>query len=284
MSEASTFEHLLRRDRTITLIGLAALCALAWFYVALGAGLGMSATQMTTLALFPHKHADPMLSMPGMDMGATALGGPAWGFTIWVLVITMWWVMMIAMMMPSAAPAILLYAQVHRRALAQVQIQDRLAPTWAFAAAYLCAWLGFAVVAAALHWALQRAELVSAMMMNSQSRWLSGVVLMAAGLYQFSPLKTICVTHCRTPAAFLTRHWRPHVLGALRLGAMHAAYCVACCWILMALLFVGGVMNLVWIAALSLLVLIEKCLPGGQWIGRGTGIVLIVWGIATLLV
>ena len=145
-------------------------------------------------------------------------------------------------------------------------------------------WLGFAVAATTLHWALERAGLVSAMMMGSRSRWLSGAVLIAAGLYQLSPLKNVCLAHCRTPASFLSRHWRPHALGALRLGAMHGAYCVGCCWMLMALLFVGGVMNLTWIAALAILVLIEKALPSGQWVGRATGIALIGWGVATLVV
>ena len=152
------------------------------------------------------------------------------------------------------------------------------------AAGYLLVWLGFAAAAATLHWALERAGLVSAMMMGSQSRLLSGAVLITAGLYQLSPLKNICLAHCRTPTSFLSRHWRPRALGALRLGAMHGAYCVGCCWLLMALLFVGGVMNLTWIAALAILVLIEKVLPPGQWVGRGVGIALIVWGVATLVV
>jgi predicted metal-binding membrane protein len=282
MFEAPAFERLLKRDRVITLTGLTALCALAWLYIVTGAGLGMSAWEMTTLALFPHQHArEVMPSMPGMDMVATA---PMWGFATWALMITMWWIMMIAMMTPSATPTILLYAHVHRHALAQGQIQDKLAPTGAFAAGYLLVWLGFAATAATLHWALERAGLVSAMMMGSQSRLLSGAVLITAGLYQLSPLKNICLAHCRTPTSFLSRHWRPRALGALRLGAMHGGYCVGCCWLLMALLFVGGVMNLTWIAALAILVLVEKVLPPGQWVGRGVGIALIVWGVATLVV
>jgi len=285
MFEAPAFERLLKRDRVITLAGLTALCALAWLYIVTGAGLGMSAWEMTTLALFPHQHArDVMPSMPGMDMGATAPMWMAWGFATWALMIAMWWIMMIAMMTPSATPTILLYARVHRHALVQGQIQDKLAPTGAFAAGYLLVWLGFAATAATLHWALERAGLVSAMMMGSQSRLLSGAVLITAGLYQLSPLKNICLAHCRTPTSFLSRHWRPRALGALRLGAMHGAYCVGCCWLLMALLFVGGVMNLTWIAALAILVLIEKVLPPGQWVGRGVGIALIVWGVATLVV
>jgi predicted metal-binding membrane protein len=289
MSEAPSLERLLKRDRTITLAGLAALCVLAWLYIATGAGFGRSAWEMTTLALFPHQHAadtmPAMPGMPGMDMGATVPGRTAGGPATWALLIAMWWIMMIAMMTPSAAPTILLYARVHRRARAQSQVQDRLAPTGAFAAGYVLGWLGFSVAAAALHWALQRTGLISAMMMGSQSRWLSGAVLIAAGLYQLSPLKDTCLAHCRAPASFLSRHWRPHSLGALRLGAMHSAYCVGCCWVLMTLLFVGGVMNLTWIAALALLVLIEKMLPlGGQWVGRGAGVGLIAWGIATLLI
>ncbi len=285
MFEAPAFERLLKRDRVITLAGLTALCALAWLYVVTGAGLGMSAWEMTTLALFPHQHArDVMPSMPGMDMGATAPMWMAWGFATWALMIAMWWIMMIAMMTPSATPTILLYARVHRHALVQGQIQDKLAPTGAFAAGYLLVWLGFAATAATLHWAMERAGLVSAMMMGSQSRLLSGAVLITAGLYQLSPLKNICLAHCRTPTSFLSRHWRPRALGALRLGAMHGGYCVGCCWLLMALLFVGGVMNLTWIAALAILVLIEKVLPPGQCVGRGVGIALIVWGVATLVV
>src|SRR5438093_2729453 len=164
MSEAPAFERLLKRDRIITLAGLAALCALAWLYIVTGAGLGMSAWEMTTLALFPHQQAhDVMPGMPGMDMGATAPGWTAWGFATWALMIAMWWIMMIAMMTPSAAPTILLYARVHRHVLAQGQVHDKLAPTGAFAAGYMLVWLAFAVAAAALHWALERTGLVSAM-------------------------------------------------------------------------------------------------------------------------
>jgi predicted metal-binding membrane protein len=285
MCESSTFELLLKRDRAITFVGLAALCVLAWLYIVMGAGLGMSSWEMTTLALFPHQQAhDLMPGMPGPDMAATVPVAIAWGLTTWALMIAMWWIMMIAMMTPSATPTILLYARVHRHALAKGKVQDKLAPTGAFAMGYLLVWLAFAAAATTLYWGLERAGLVSAMMMGSQSRLLSGAGLMAAGLYQVSPLKNTCLAHCRAPTSFLSRHWRPHIMGALRLGAMHGAYCVGCCWMLMALLVVGGVMNLAWIAALAILVLIEKALPLGQWIGRAIGIALIGWGVATLLV
>ncbi len=303
MDGASPLERLLKRDRVVTIAGLAALCVLAWVYVVAGAGLGMSAWDMTKLALFPHQQFQdvtpgmdmpdmdmsgmdmPAMDMPGMDMGAMAEPG-MWGPAIWALMIAMWWIMMIAMMSPSAAPAVLLYARVHRHALAQAQNQDqdKLAPTGMFVAGYLLVWLAFSVAAAVLYWLLERETIVSATTMGSQSRWLSGAVLIASGLYQLSPLKNACLSHCRAPAAFLSRHWRPHTLGALRLGALHGIFCVGCCWMLMALLFVGGVMNLVWIAALAILVLVEKLLPAGRWIGRAAGILLIIWGGATLLV
>ena len=296
MDGASPLERLLKRDRAITVAGLAVLCVLAWVYVVAGAGLGMSAWDMTKLALFPHQQSQDMtpgmdmpdmdmpdMDMPGMDMSAMAEPG-IWGPAIWALMIAMWWIMMIAMMSPSAAPAVLLYARVHRHALAQGQDQEKLAPTGMFVAGYLLVWLAFSVAAAALYWLLEREAIVSATTMGSQSRWLSGALLIAAGLYQLSPLKNACLSHCRAPAAFLSRHWRPGALGALRAGALHGTYCVGCCWMLMALLFVGGVMNLVWIAALAILVLVEKLLPAGRWIGRAAGILLIAWGGATLLV
>ena len=286
MDSASPLERLLRRDRLITIAGLVVLCLLAWLYIVAGAGLDMNAWEMSRLALFPHLQTGDMTSdMPGMDMSGMAMEAEPriWGLPIWTLMIAMWWIMMVAMMSPSAAPTVLLYARVHRHALTQGQIQDKLAPTGVFVAGYLLVWLGFSVVAAGLHWLLEREAFVSTTM-SSQSRWLSGIVLIAAGLYQFSPLKNACLSHCRAPTAFLSSHWRPHALGALRLGALHGAFCVGCCWMLMALLFVGGVMNLVWIAALAILVLVEKVFPAGQWVGRAAGIALIVWGSATLFI
>lgn len=232
--------------------------------------MGMSAWDMTTLSLFPHR-------APTM-----AMAGDAWNFAAVALLIGMWWAMMIAMMTPSAAPAILLYARVHQHALATGQDQRQLAPAAAFATGYLLVWLGFSIAAALLQWGLEHAGLIAMMGMGSQSRWLSAAILIAAGLHQLTPLKQACLAHCRAPGAFLARHWRPNASGALRLGVLHGAYCLGCCWLLMALLFVGGVMNLVWIALLALLVLAEKAFPPGPWVARAAGVVLILWGVATL--
>jgi predicted metal-binding membrane protein len=176
MFEAPALERLLKRERVITLAGLTTLCVLAWLYIVTGGGLGMSAWEMTTLALFPHQQAhDVMPGMPGMDMGAKAPWWMAWGFATWALMIAMWWIMMIAMMTPSAAPTILLYARVHRHALAQGQVQDKRAPTGAFAVGYLLVWLGFAAAAATLQWVLEGAGLVSTTGMGSWSRWLTSL-------------------------------------------------------------------------------------------------------------
>jgi len=271
MAGEAALERLLRRDRLIAATGLALLCALAWLHVATGAGLGMSAAAMTSLTLFPHRLA-------GMAMAAAP-----WPWATWALMLAMWWTMMVAMMAPSAAPTILLHARVHRHAQATGG-DARPAPSGAFAAGYLLVWLGFSVAATLIYWLLERGGLVAAMSMGSGSRWLSAGLLGAAGLFQLSPLKQNCLAHCRSPASFLARHWRPGTIGALRLGALHGGFCLGCCWLLMALLFVGGVMNLAWIAALTLFVLAEKTLPGGRWLGRAAGIALMLWGVATLLV
>lgn len=280
----SPLERLLRRDGIITIAGLFALWALTCAYVVAGAGLGMSAWAMTQLALLPYQSgampASAMSSMPGMDMDSMA---PAWDSGHWALMIAMWWTMMVAMMTPSAAPTILLYARVHRQAQARGQLTTAGRSTAAFVAGYFFVWLMFSIAATALHAWLESAGIVPASTMGSQVRWLSGATLVVTGLYQLSPLKNTCLSHCRAPAQFLSRHWRPGSRGAFRLGLLHGGYCIGCCWMLMALLFVGGVMNLAWIAALSLLVLAEKVLAAGRWVGYCAGAVLVAWGVLILL-
>ena len=277
--EPAALERVLRHERVVTVTGLALLCGLAWLYVLAGAGLGMSPWRMTTLSLFPHRVAEEAAAM---GLAELATGPPAWSLDLWILTVAMWWVMMIAMMTPSAAPTILLYGRTHRHARERQQLVGP-SPTWAFAAGYLLVWLGFSLAATGLYWSLERLGLISAATMGSGDRWLSGAVLIAAGLYQLLPLQQACLGHCRSPAAFLSRHWRPGAAGAVRLGVLHGAYCVGCCWMLMALLFVGGVMNLAWIAALTLLVMAETVLPGGPWIARASGVALLAWGAATYL-
>ena len=260
-----------RRDRVVVAISLATLVALAWTYLWRGAGMGMSALDMTILTVFPHREANPM---PGMTP-------PPF---VWAVALAMWWVMMIAMMTPSVAPLVLLYGRVRRHAVTQGGSSATYPSSLSLAAGYLTAWFLMSAAAVAVQYLLQRAGLISAMMLWSQSKLLSAAVLLAAGLYQFSSFKHTCLKHCRGPVEFLTRHWRPGWLGAFRMGVEHGAYCVGCCWVLMALLFVGGVMNLAWIVALTLLVLAEKLAPHGVLIARITGVILIGWGTATLFV
>jgi predicted metal-binding membrane protein len=266
----SALETALKRERTIVVAGLVAITLLAWFYVFQGAGMGMTALTMTKIALFPHLTPEPMAAM-----GMSTIS--------WLTVVAMWWVMMIAMMIPSAAPLILLYGRVMRHAAAQNQTTHYI-PSALLLGGYLLVWFGFSVAAAALQYALQRAGLISQMMLWSRSALLSAAVLGIAGIYQLSPLKRACLSKCRSPAQFLAQHMRQGSMGALRMGIDHGAWCVGCCWMLMALLFVGGVMNLVWIAVLALLVLIEKLAPRGMVAGYMVGVVLITWSVATLVV
>jgi len=271
----SLTESVLRRGRLIVAAGLAVLTVLSWAYIIAGAGMGMPAWHMISISLFPHR----MTEMPMAGMGHA---GP-WDAGHWLLVLAMWWVMMIAMMTPSAAPLILLYGRAMRHAQAHGRLAPGIVPTAAFAAGYLLTWLAFSIAATVLMWALERAGAVSAVSMGSQSAWLSAAILIAAGLYQLSPLKHACLRVCRGPAVFLSQHWRPGSFGALRMGLEHGVFCVGCCWILMALLFVGGVMNPVWIAILAIFVLAEKLGPHGPWLAYASGIILLAWGGATLI-
>lgn len=232
--------------------------------------MGMTALAMTKLALFPHLTAEPM---PDMVMPAIS----------WLTVVAMWWVMMIAMMLPSATPFILLYERIVRHAERQARASNVYIQVALLAIGYLIAWLVFSSLAAALQYVLRRAGLISQMMLWSHSAWLSATVLAFAGVYQLTPLKRACLKRCRGPAEFIAKHMRQGRYGAFVMGLEHGAWCVGCCWMLMALLFVGGVMNLVWIALIAALVLIEKIAAHGVLAGRLTGGLLLIWSIATLL-
>jgi predicted metal-binding membrane protein len=259
-------ERIVRREQILVGLGLVILTVLAWLYVLLGAGTGMSTLAMSTWQFPP---PTPAMGMAG-----------EWNAAYWLTMLAMWWVMMIAMMIPSAAPMILLYARVYRHGQTRGQISDSsIVPTAAFASGYLACWLAFSVLATALQFALEQAGLVHGMLMWSTDRWLTAALLIAAGLFQLSPLKATCLAHCRSPAEFLSRHWRAGRLGAFRLGILHGAYCLGCCWALMLLLFAAGIMNLVWIAGLAVLVLIEKLAPFGARLSPVIAATLIAAGL-----
>ena len=192
-------------------------------------------------------------------------------------VFAMWAVMMIGMMTPSATPMVLVYARLGRQA---ARHGKSLPASAYFAAGYLVTWVGFALAATVAQWAMERSALLTPTM-EGASDIFSGVVLIAAGIYQWTPLKDICLRQCQAPWLFIQRHggFRSDIAGTLGLGMRHGGYCIGCCWVLMALLFVGGVMNVLWIAAIAMLVLAEKVIPAGRAISRTAGAALVAAGV-----
>lgn len=259
----------LRHDRWLVVAGLLGVTLASWLFVLDGAGTGMSTLGMTGLDL---------ALGGGMRM---ALQPAAWSPGYAAIMFAMWWVMMVAMMLPGAAPAILLHARMQEsrnRGQGSGGQAGAAATSAAFAAGYLAVWGGFSLVAMLAQWGLERAGLLS-LMMASTVPWLGGGLLLAAGLWQFAPWKQACLNHCRSPLAALLMHWREGRAGAFRMGARHGLFCLGCCWFLMALLFFGGIMNLWWIGGLALFVLLEKLLPAGHRLGHAVGAGLAGWGI-----
>jgi predicted metal-binding membrane protein len=205
-------------------------------------------------------------------------GAHPWTATEFALRLAMWALMMVAMMVPTAAPMTLLYAAVARKAAAQ---HYPLASTSVFVTGYIAMWTTFSLVATIAQHALDQAALLSPMMVSTSAGF-GAALLIAAGVYQLTPLKNACLRNCRTPAHFLSRYWRTGNVGAFRMGLRLGAYCVGCCWILMGLLFVGGVMNLLWIAAIAIFVLLEKTIPCGEVGGRVAGAAMILFGALSL--
>lgn len=236
-------------DRIAILAALAGVSALAWLY---------------------------LFAMSGMH-GAGGLR--PWTAAEAAMMFSMWVVMMAGMMLPSATPMTLIYARVAAKARREGSV---LPATALFASGYLLAWTAFSVAATGAQWALDRAALLSPMLVAESPR-LSAALLVAAGAYQLTPWKDACLRHCRNPAYFFAEHWRTGSLGALRLGWHHGLYCLGCCWMLMALLFVGGVMSLLWIAAIAIFVLTEKVVPRGIGGGRLAGVGMIALGTALAL-
>jgi predicted metal-binding membrane protein len=221
------------------------------------------------------------MDMTGFRMIPAGIGimvpaNAPWRTIEFAFVFAMWAVMMVGMMAPSAAPMILMYARVGRHGNAAGK---PLAATGWFAAGYFLAWICFSLAATLVQWVIERAALLDSGM-ASASNMLGGILLIAAGVYQWTPLKNVCLVQCQSPLQFLMRHggFRRDVRGCLRLGLRHGAYCVGCCWVLMALLFVVGVMNVLWIALLALLVLLEKLTPSGLWLARAAGVASVAAG------
>jgi predicted metal-binding membrane protein len=256
-SPLTALERALRRDRVLIALGLGFVLAPVWLWLARAS-----------------------LDMYGEMRGASAwMMSATWDATYTALIFAMWTVMMAGMMLPSAAPAVLIFARVARSG----PEPDRpVLRAYLFAAGYLLTWSAFSAAATALQRTLAMRSLLTPMM-ESASPYLAAALLAVAGGYQWSAAKRACLVRCRTPAAFITEHWRRGALGALRLGAAHGAYCVGCCWALMLLLFAGGVMSLPWIAGLSVFVLVEKLGPHREWADRAAGAALVLAGCALAL-
>jgi predicted metal-binding membrane protein len=250
-------EALLRRDRLLVAAGLTLAVVLSWSWLV------------------------PMArDMYGDMRGAAAwMMASEWDLPYAAAMFGMWATMMLGMMLPSAAPTILVYARVARTAAPP---GPAVAQTYAFAAGYLLVWTAFSAASTTLQWALSRAGLMSPMLQTTAPA-LGASILLAAGVYQLTPVKRTCLARCRSPFASIAENWRDGVSGALRMGLRHGADCLGCCWALMLLLFFGGVMSLAWIALLTLAVLAEKLLPFGENARRIGGVLLIAAGAVVLL-
>ncbi len=260
MRMGSPLESVLKRDRVVVIIGLALVVFVAAIYTVAGIGMNMSALTMTKMAI----------EMPGMAMQPAV-----WSIGYGLVIFLMWWVMMVAMMVPSAAPLVLIHAAIGRK---QEKAGQPLAATALFVAGYLAIWAIFSLIATTLQWALESMGILTGMM-EIASPTIAGLVLIAAGLYQLTPFKYACLKHCQSPLTFILHHWLPGRAGAFRMGIQHGGYCLGCCWFLMVLLFIGGIMNLIWIAGIALYVGIEKFAAGHRWITVAAGVALTVAGL-----
>jgi len=258
MRSFTPLEMVLRRDRLIVLAGLMGVAALAWTYT----------------VYLAH-------DMGNMDLG-TGMAMPmrqAWHLMDFVSMFLMWTVMMVAMMVPTAAPMILIFANVNRRRQEQEQPY---VPTAVFLSGYLLVWTCFSIIAALAQWGLHEAALLSPMMVST-SPMFGGISLLAAGIFQWTPLKHACLRHCRSPLSFLMTDWHEGYRGAFNMGLKHGSYCTGCCWFLMALLFVAGVMNLLWVATITAFVLVEKAVSRGDLVSRIAGVALCIAGLVMLV-
>jgi predicted metal-binding membrane protein len=256
LSGGSILKIALRRDRVVVSSALLAVVVLAWAYLLIGAGFGVH-------------------EMDGMLMAQHASWTPAYV----AVVLLMWTVMMAAMMLPSAAPMILLFGTIARK---RQSAGETSTDAGMFSLGYVAVWFGFSIIAVALQFGLDQAAVLSPMM-HTTNKAVAGAVLIGAGLYQWSPLKQACLRRCRSPLDFLMAEWREGHRGAFIMGLRHGAYCLGCCWVLMLLLFVGGIMSIAWIAGMAMFVLVEKLAPAGHWIGQAAGVALVLWGLLTLM-
>ena len=250
--------NLPRRDFYAIIISLAGITILSWIY------LFNMAHEMSTAhpscCLIPNKIHH-------------------WSLSYFWMMFLMWSIMMVGMMLPSAVPMILIYAGVAKKAKKE---GNPVTPAFAFTFGYILMWIVFSFAATVIQWQMDRWVLLSPMMVSNSPR-LGAIILIAAGIYQWLPVKNNCLKRCRSPFHFIADHWKPGFLGALQMGIEHGIFCIGCCWALMLLLFVGGVMNILWISAITIFVLLEKVLPFGSAGGKVSGALMVILGIFLFL-
>lgn len=251
-------ESLLRRDRIILLFSLVLICGLSWFY-------------LIDLAV----DMEEMRSTMKMAMYQV----PAWSLKDFMFLFMMWTVMMVGMMTPSATPMILTFSAVYKK---RKERSGAFVSTWIFLLGYLLSWAGFSLFAALIQWSLKNTAMLSPFM-STQASLLGGLILISAGVYQLTPLKNMCLIKCQNPLFVIMDEWREGKLGTLIMGIRNGFFCVGCCWVLMLILFVTGVMNLIWVAIITLFVLIEKVAPAARMMKWVTGSLLIIWGLVVTL-
>ena len=266
----------LEKDNLIVYLSIILIIIITGVYTIFGIGMPMSAIEMTKMS--------GIFSIPSsmdmdMNMGSNNMNmdmNMGWSFSMAISMFLMWWLMMIAMMTPSAAPTLLLFHNLKRIGSER---KRALSYTYFFLSGYLIVWALFSLIACILHKFFDNSSITDIGMMQIRSIQFSGTLLIAAGVYQFTPLKNACLEKCRTPIDFLSSNNRKGAQGSFIMGAHHGLFCLGCCLALMALLFVGGVMNLFWITGLALYVLIEKIIIKARWLDKIMGLILIVFGI-----
>ena len=276
MENKPNLSAVLEKDNLIVYLSILLIIFITGVYTIFGIGMPMSAIEMTKMS--------GIFSIPSsmdmdMNMGSNNMN-MGWSFSMAISMFLMWWLMMIAMMTPSAAPTLLLFHNLKRIGSER---NKALYYTYFFLSGYLIVWALFSLIACILHKFFDNSSITDIGMMQIRSIQFSGTLLIAAGIYQFTPLKNACLEKCRTPIDFLSSNNRKGAQGSFIMGAHHGLFCLGCCWALMVLLFVGGVMNLFWITGLALYVLIEKIIIKARWLDKIMGLILIVFGIFLFL-
>ena len=278
MLEKPKLSIVLEKDNLIVYLSIFLIVIITGLYTIFGIGMPMSAIEMTKMSgIFSMSSSMEM----NMNMGSNNMDMKnRWSISMAISMFLMWWLMMIAMMTPSAAPTLLLF---HNLKKIGSEGKKALSYTYLFLFGYLIIWAIFSLIACIIHKFFDTSSITDTAMMQLKSVQFSGILLITAGVYQFTPLKNACLEKCRTPIDFLSSNNRKGAKGSFIMGAHHGLFCLGCCWALMALLFVGGVMNLFWITGLALYVLIEKIIIKARWLDKIMGLILIFFGTSLLI-